>query len=174
MSAGKQSLEAHCGRSVGGVADGAAAIAAYAPRSLSPAAAGFVCEVVAQAAPDTRARAKALLFAAGKLACFGEQVGLELSLGVLLHGSVIERFIVQGCGGVSPATRRTLRTNLRALARAVEPHPQPPPVPLGRERSKRPYREVEIAGYLRLADAQSTVSRRMRASALICLGAGAG
>jgi integrase len=174
MNAGHQPLQVHRGRSVDGVADGAAAIAAYAPRSLSPLAAGFVRMVVAQAAPDTRARAKALLFAASKLARFGEQVGLELSPGVLLHASVIERFILTGAGTVSPATRRTLRTNLRALARAVETHPQPAPVRLGRERSKRPYLEAEIAGYLALAAAQSTLARRMRATALVCLGAGAG
>jgi hypothetical protein len=34
-----------------------------------------------------------------------ESVGLELSSRVLLHASVIERFIVQGTGTVSPATR---------------------------------------------------------------------
>jgi hypothetical protein len=152
----------------------AAAIAGWAPRSLSPAAAGFVRDVVAHAAPQTRARAKALLFAASKLAGFGERVGLELSAGVLLHASVIERFILTGTGGVSPATRRTLRTNLRALARALEPHPQPAPPALARERSKAPYLEGEIAGYLALAAAQSTLSRRMRATALVCLGAGAG
>jgi hypothetical protein len=174
MSAGQQSLEVHCARNVGGVADGAAAIAAYAPRSLSVQAAGFVRMVVAEAAPDTSARAKALLFAAGKLACFGESVGLELSPGVLLHASVIERFILTGVGGVSPATRRTLRTNLRALARAIEAHPEPAPVPLARERAKAAYSDAEIAGYLALAGAQSTLSRRMRATALVCLGAGAG
>lgn len=174
MSAGRHSLQVHCGQSVGGVADGAAAIAAYAPRSLSAQAAGFVWMVVAEAAPDTPQRAKALLFAAGKLARFGEQVGLELSPGVLLHRSVIERFILTGAGGLSPATRRTLRTNLRALARAIQAHPQPAPVPLPRERSKAPYSEAEIAGYLALAAAQSTLARRMRATALVCLGAGAG
>jgi integrase len=151
-----------------------AVIAGYAPRSLSPPAAAFARAVVAHAQPGTRARAKALLFAAGRLAGFGERVGLELSAGVLLHPSVIERFIVQGTGTVSPATRRTLRTNLRALARAVEPYPQPAPVPLPRERAKAAYSEAEIAGYLALARAQSTVSRRMRATALVCLGAGAG
>jgi integrase len=174
MSAGQQSRQVHRGRSVGGVADGAAAIAAYAPRSLSVKAAGFVRMVVAEAAPDTPARAKALLFAAGKLARFGEQVGLELSPGVLLHSAVIERFILTGAGALSPATRRTLRTNLRALGRAVEPFAQPAPVRLPRERSKLPYSEAEIAGYLALAAAQRTLARRMRASALVCLGAGAG
>jgi hypothetical protein len=150
------------------------AIAAWAPRSLSPRAVQFVRVVVAGAAPGTPARAKALLFAAGKLACFGEQVGLELEAGVLLHASVIERFIVVSERTISPATRRTLRTNLRYLARALEAHPQPVPVALARERAKAPYSDGEIAGYLALAAAQSTLARRMRSSALVCLGAGAG
>ena len=152
----------------------AAVIAGWAPRSLSPAAAELVQGVVTQAAPGSRARAKALLFAAGKLAAFGERIGLELSAGVLLHPSVIERFILTGTLSVSPATRRTLRTNLRALARALEPYPQPAPVALARERAKAPYSETEIAGYLALALAQRTLARRIRSSALICLGAGAG
>jgi integrase len=154
--------------------EAAARVAAYAPRSLSPPAAAFVRAIVAHAQPGTPARAKALLFAASKLACFGERVGLERSAEVLLHPSVIERFIVVSEGTVSPATRRTLRTNLRALARALDAHPQPMPVPLARERSKAPYSDGEIAGYLALAAAQSTRSRRMRSSALVCLGAGAG
>jgi integrase len=151
-----------------------AQVAGYAPGSLSAEATEFVRALVAQAAPGTRARAKALLFAASKLACFGERVGLELSAEVLLHPSVIERFIVLSEGIVSPATRRTLRTNLRALARAMEPHPQPVPVALARERAKAPYSEMEIAGYLALAAALSTRARRMRSTALICVGAGAG
>jgi integrase len=81
---------------------------------------------------------------------------------------------VEGCGAFSPATRRTLRTNLRALARMLEAYPQPEPVPLPRERSKAPYSEAQITAYLGLAAAQATASRRMRTSALICLGAGAG
>jgi integrase len=152
----------------------AATIAGWAPRSLSPAAAAFARGVVTRAAPGTRARAKALLFAGGKLACFGERVGLELTAGVLLHPSTIERFALAGERTMAPATRRTLRTNLRALARALETHPEPAPVPLSRERAKAPYSVVEISGFLALAGAQSTVSRRMRASALVCLGAGAG
>jgi integrase len=146
----------------------------YAPVSVSAAAAGFTREVVARAGPATPARAKALLFAAGKLACFGEQVGLELSAGVMLDRATVERFILVGCPGVSPATRRTLRTNLRSLARSLERYPEPLPVPLARERSKRPYSLTEVDGFLRLAAAQSTRARGLRASALICSGAGAG
>ena len=152
----------------------AAGIAGWQPRSLSPAAARCARELVRAAAPVTGARSKALLFAASRLVVFAEQTGLELDARVVLCEAVIERFIVVGCADVSPATRRTLRTNLRALARAVEHYPPPAPTRLVRERAKQPYSPAEIAGYLRLADAQATHARRLRASALVCLGAGAG
>src|SRR5206468_12816999 len=125
-----------------------AAIAAYAPASVSAEAARFARTVVARAAPTTPARAKALLFAAARLARFGESVGLEVAPEVLLHRSTIERFIVVGCGAVSPATRRTLRSSLRALASALDAHPEPEPVALPRERAKAPYSDAQIAGYL--------------------------
>ena len=159
---------------IDGAREVAAAIAAYAPVSVSAEAAAFARAVAARARPATRARAKALLFAAARLAAFGESVGLELTPAVLLHPAVIERFAVVGCGSVSPATRRTLRSNLRALARAVQPFADREPVPLPRERAKAPYSDSEIAGYLALAAAQPTLARRMRAAALIGLGAGAG
>jgi integrase len=152
----------------------AEAIAGWRSGVLSECAQRFARGAVAEAAPHTRARAKALLFAASRLAGFAEGVGLELEAGVLLHASVIERFIIEGCRPVSPATRRTLRTNLRSLARPCERFGEPAPVPLARERAKAPYTEAEIDGYLRLAACQSSERRRMRATALICLGAGAG
>jgi integrase len=152
----------------------AAAIAAYAPASLSPAARAFARSAAARAAPQTRERAKALLYAAGRLAAFGESLGMELRAEALLAEASVERFVLTGCRALSPATRRTLRTNLRALARAHEAPPRPAPAPLPRERAKAPYGEVEIDGYLRLARAQPTEARGMRATALLCLGAGAG
>lgn len=152
----------------------AAAIAAYAPATLSSAAAAFARSAAARAAPQSRERAKALLYAAGRLAAFGESVGMELCAEALLGEATIERFVLTGCPAVSAATRRTLRTNLRALARAHEALPLPEPAPLPREGAKPPYSEAEIAGYLRLARAQPAEARRMRATALVCLGAGAG
>jgi integrase len=56
----------------------------------------------------------------------------------------------------------------------VVPHLDPSDAPLPRQRAKKPYAPAEIAGYLALADAQPTTARRMRAAALVCLGAGAG
>jgi len=92
---------------------------------------------------------------------------------VLLHPSVIERFTAHAPGMSGPA-RRTLRTNLRFIARAVVPHLDPAGAPLPRERAKQPYTRAEIDGYLALADTQPAPGRRSRASALACLGAGAG
>lgn len=151
-----------------------ALICAYRPHAVSGAAGVFARHVVGRAAPQSPARAKALLFAASRLASFAESVGLELEAGTLLHAAVIERFILCGCDGLAPASVRTLRSNLRFLARALQAHLSPAPSPLPRERAKAPYTQAQIEGYLRLASAQSTEAKRMRASALICLGAGAG
>jgi integrase len=143
-------------------------------RQVSAEAAAFARQVVAACGPlPAQDRVKALLWAAGKLAGYGISVGLEPVPGVLLHPSVIERFAAHA-PGLSGVARRTLRTNLRFIARAVVPHLDPAGAPLPRERAKAPYCAAEIAGYLALADAQPTPARRARASALVCLGAGAG
>jgi len=150
----------------------AAAIAAWRPRGVSEGAAAFARAAVSQAAPRTRERAKALLYAASRLAAFGEERGVELRAEALLREASVERFVLTGTGALSAATRRTLRTNLRALARARCREPAPDALP--RERAKPPYSDEEIAGYLRLAAAQPSEARRMRAAALVALGAGAG
>ena len=147
-------------------------IAAWQPSSVPAAAASFARSVAARAGPGTRARANALLWAAARLAAFGIPLGLEPVPEVLLHPSVIERFAASA-PGLSGSARRTLRTNLRFLARRVVPALAPVDAALPRERAKAPYSPAEI-GYLALADAQPTLSRQMRAAGLVCLGAGAG
>jgi hypothetical protein len=148
-------------------------IAAWRPVSVPPQAAAFARAVVGQAAPARRERAKNLLWAAGKLASWAAGLGLDLVPEVLLHPSVIERFTAHA-PGLTGVTRRTLRTNLRFLARAVVPQLLPADLPLPRERARAPYAPAEIGGYLALAGAQPTIARRMRATGLVCLGAGAG
>jgi len=148
-------------------------IAAWRPSQVPPPAASFARAVAARAGPGTRARANALLWAAARLAAFGVPLGLEPVPEVLLHPSVIERFAVSA-PGLSGSARRTLRTNLRFIARRVAPALAPADASLPRERAKAPYSPAEIAGFLALADAQPTASRRMRAAGLVCLGAGAG
>jgi len=149
-------------------------IARYSPVSLSDEVAAFARTVVAAAEPKSAARAKALLFAAGRLGTFATSVGLELDPPVVLHPSLIERFIIVRTEEMSLTMRRTLRSNLRALARDCGVTTAPAPVCLSGDRAKPPYALSEICAYLALADAQPTLSRRMRLSGLIVLGAGAG
>ena len=148
-------------------------IARWRPASVSPLAAAFARQVVPAAGPGGRERAKNLLWAAARLADYAIPLGLDPAPEVLLHPSVIERF-ARCAPGLSGVARRTLRTNLRFIARRAVPHLYPADVPLPRERAKQPYSPAQIDGYLALADAQPTLSRRMRASGLVCLGAGAG
>ena len=140
---------------------------------MPPRAAAFAREAVARTGPEGRERAKNLLWAAGKLADYGLGLGLEPMPEVLLHPSVTERF-TRCAPGLSGAARRTLRTNLRFIGRRAVPQLYPADLPLPRERAKAPYSTAEIGGFLALADAQPTAERRMRAAALVCLGAGAG
>src|SRR6266699_3351845 len=148
-------------------------IAAWRPSSASPQAAAFARQVVAASGPHGRERAKNLLWAAGKLAGQATGLGLDPVPEVLLHPSVIERFAAHSPGLSGPA-RRTLRTSLRFLARAVVPALHPADAPLPRERAKAPYAAAAIGGYLALADARPTLARRMRPAGLACPGAGAG
>jgi integrase len=145
----------------------------WAPRSVSAEVAAFSRRVAAAAEPSSAQRAKALLFAAGKLGTFGASVGLPLDAEVLLAPSTIERFVASRFAGTAP-TARTVRTNLRFLASHARAHVAPGPVALSRERAKAPYSPAELAAYLALADAQPTPLRRARAGALLALGAGAG
>ena len=154
-------------------AEVAAYIGQWRPSSVSAQAAAFARDVIAQAGPQGRERAKNLLWAAAKLADWALPLGLEAVPEVLLHPSAAERF-TRCAPGLSPVARRTLRTNLRFIGRRVVPQLHPADLPLPRERAKQPYGPAQIDGYLALADAQPTAERRMRAAGLVCLGAGAG
>lgn len=155
------------GRGVGEV------VAGYRPASMPAEAGDFSRAVVAGCTPAGAARTKALLWAAARLATFAMSVGLEPDPAVLLHPSVIERFVVVGAAGLSPATVRTLRANLGWLADTTARR-GPRPLCLPRDRAKQPYSPTEMAAWLALADTQGSEARRLRAQALICLGAGAG
>ena len=161
------------GETAAGLSGEAGYAGRWQPSSVTPQAASFARAVVAAAGPHGCERAKNLLWAAGKLADYGIGLGLDPVPQVLLHPSVIERFTAHA-PGLTGVTRRTLRTSLRFLARAVTPALAPADAPLPRERAKAPYSPAEIGGYLALAAAQPTVARRMRAAGLVCLGAGAG
>ncbi|MGO8956886.1 MAG: hypothetical protein ACLQFR_05885 [Streptosporangiaceae bacterium] len=139
-------------------------ISSWRPSSVPPEAAAFARAVVQAAGPHGRDRARNLLWAAGRLAGWAIPLGLDPVPQVLLHPSVIERFTAHA-PGLSGVTRRTLRTNLRFIARQVAPQPVPADAPLPGERAKAPYTAAEISGYLALAGAQPTLARRMRGRA---------
>ncbi len=149
-------------------------IAGWQPSAAVPAeAAAFARQVVAGCGPLGRDRAKSLLRGASRLAAWAIPPGMEPAGEVLLHPSVIERFTAHA-PGISGSARRTPRTNLRFAARRVVPYLDPADAPLPRGRAKAPYTAADIAGYLALAGAQPAAGRRMRATAPVCLGAGAG
>jgi hypothetical protein len=152
----------------------ATVLARWRPATLGPDVADFARHVVTRAEPKSPARAKALLFAAGKLGTFAAAVGLELVPESVLSPSLIERFIVTEGVLLGPATRRTLRSNLRFVSAANSTNAPPAPVPLSREQAKAPYSGTQIDAYLALADAQPTPARRARLFGLVALGAGAG
>ena len=102
-------------------------------RDLAGGAAGFALSVVAAAGPGSQDRAKCLLWAACKLAGYGIGLGLDPMPEVLLHPAVIER-LTTCAPGMSGAARRTLRANLRFIARAAVPHLGPADAPLPRQR----------------------------------------
>ena len=145
----------------------------WRPSSVPAEAAAFARDVITAVHPGGRERAKNLLRAAGKLAGYAIGLGLDPVPEVVLHPPAAERF-TRCAPGLSGVARRTLRTNLRFIARRAVPQLFPADAPLPRERAKAPYSAAEIAGYLALADAQPTPARRMRAAGLVCLGAGAG
>lgn len=150
-------------------------VSSWRPRLCSPAEADFARRVVLSCSPVSAARARSLLWASSRLATFGAEIGLSPTEADLLRPSVIERFVMVGLSGASGSRRRTVRANLRFVGARVAPSQFPPdPVALERLRTARPYTEAEIAAFLSLAAAQPTVARRMRATGLICLGAGAG
>lgn len=149
-------------------------IAGYTGEGIDPAAAAFARRVVAAAAPGCVMRARSLLWVCSRLAAWGAKVGLEASPAVLLHRSVIERFVQVGLAGRGDALRRTARTNLRFVASRCGVAVEPRPAPLRRTRAKAPYSPGEVDAWFALAAAQPTESRRHRLTGLLCLGLGAG
>ena len=135
----------------------AAVIAAYAATGCDPAASAFARAVVAGAGPTGAPRARCLLWATSRLGAWAIGVGLEARPEVLLHPSVIERYVAVGMAGTAESRRRTARTDLRFVARRVVPGLwAPEPAGLGRSRAKAPYGAAQIAAFFALGAAQST------------------
>lgn len=156
--------------------DVAPVIAAWRARGVGPEAAAFARTVVGAASPATAVRARSLLWACSRLAAWGTSVGLDARPEVLLHPSVIERYVIVGMASCSEPARRTARANLRFVARRAAPTLCHPPLPRSFRRSgaKAPYSPEAVAAWLALAAAQPTAARRHCFGGLLCLGLGAG
>jgi integrase len=153
-----------------------ATIAGYRPLGLSEESAAFVRQAVAACEPASAVRARTLLWSCARLAAWGESVGLAPCPEVLWHPSTVERFVAVGLAGTPLTRQRTVRTNLRFVARRAAPAGLWPPEPPTYARSpvKAPYTAGEIEAFLALAATQPTEARRHRLAALVCVGAGAG
>jgi integrase len=153
----------------------AAAVIATWRTPCSARAAAFAREVVTRSAPEGAARARTLLWSCARLATWGEQKGLEPCATALLHPSVLERYVLSGLADLSEGTRRTMRANLRYVARHAAPQfAAPRAAVLRRDTLKRPYTDAQVERYLALVMHQSTPERVARLTGLLCLGLGAG
>jgi hypothetical protein len=113
---------------------------------MNPAATVSARQVAKAAQPRSVNRAKAFLFAAAKLAHFAASIDTEPRIEILYDEALVERFILCGTAELSPATRRTLRANLRALSHTLAPRPLATSLP--RDRAKSPYSQSETdCGY---------------------------
>jgi hypothetical protein len=143
--------------------------------TCSQTAAAFAKSAVRASAPHGPARARTLLWCCARLASWGERVGLETRREVLFHPSALERYMASGLSSLSAATRRTMRSNLRSVARASVPTLWVPrPAPLRRDVVKQPYTDAQVAAYFELVAHQATPARIARLNGLLCLGLGAG
>ncbi|MGH9092273.1 MAG: hypothetical protein ACRDZR_12995 [Acidimicrobiales bacterium] len=151
-----------------------AVIAAWSP-DRSDAAATFARQVVTIAAPTGAARARTLLWTCSRLAAWGETKGIAAELAALLHPSVIERYTTTGMSELTAGTVRTMRANLRYVARRAAPALQPPvPRECRRDPVRRPYTDAQVAAYFELVRHQATPGRVARLTGLLALTLGAG
>ena len=113
---------------------------------------------------------------AAAFAAWGHANGCAADLASLFDLDTIERYIAVGMPSAAESTRATRRSILRRIARHASPalNHLPAPSPLPYRRVRAPYSRDEIAGYLRLARAQSTEGRRRSLSAVLGLGLGCG
>ena len=155
-------------------AEVAAYIGRWRPSSVSPQAAAFARDVIAQAGPQGRERAKNLLWAAGKLADYAHRAGPGPGAGGAA-APVGRRAVHPVRAGPVAAWRgarcaRTCgssaagwcRSCIRRICRCPGSGPRSP---TARRRS---------AGSSRWRTPSPRAERRMRAAGLVCLGAGAG
>lgn len=107
-------------------------------------------------------------------AAWALEQGVPLALTQWLDADVIERYIAVGMPGSRDSTRATRRAILRRIARHCASPPRDLPPPIAYRRVRPPYAVDEVAGFVALAAAQPTPSRRRTLRAILHLGLGCG
>lgn len=113
----------------------------------------------------------------GQLTAWASAQGLPLNPEIIFTAAQIERFVSTELHALSPAGRATVRSRLRAVARAATTTAAwaPDPKPYARTRPiAPPYTEREVAGFWHAARTQATAHRSRVLLGMLTLGLAAG
>lgn len=162
------------------VTDVPTAIALYEPKGLPLAAwsqvASFVRAAVTDFGPASPWAALQHLTTVTRFCVWAVGEYLPLEREALFTPDVVERYTVIGMPRLRESSRRTHRSRLAGVGRAVTRRaPWPPPATaLPRNRLAAPYSPAEVGGFLEAAGQQATASRTRAAFGLLAGGLGAG
>ncbi|MEV7866146.1 hypothetical protein AB0P17_08600 [Streptomyces sp. NPDC088124] len=162
------------------VTDVPTAIALYAPKRVAPATwtliAPFVRACVAGSEPDSVWAAVARMSTVARFCDWALEEYLPLDREVLFTPDTVERYALTGMDALQPSSRRTHRSGLSTIGRAITRRAPWPPqkTSMSRNRLATPYTTEQVAGYLEAAGQQSTLLRTRVAFGLLAGGLGAG
>lgn len=162
------------------VSDVPTAIALYAPKKIPPtiwtAIAPFVRGCVTAAQPTSPWAAADRMSTVARFCAWALEEHLPLEREVLFTPDAIERYALVGMDPLLPSTRRTHRSQLSSIGRAITRRAPWPPAttPLPRNRLANPYTPDQVARYLAAAGNQATETRRRAAFGILAAGLGAG
>lgn len=134
----------------------------------------LVRQIVQRASPATAYTEKQLYPVTAKLVGWAvDTAALPLDVDILFDSGTIDEFAHAGLVAYTSSGRATMRSKLRAIARALGDG-NAGQVPLRRSDPLAPYRPMEVAALESWARGQHSSNRRSSAGALLALGLGAG
>ncbi|MEU9749164.1 hypothetical protein [Streptomyces niveus] len=158
------------------VTDVPTAVALYAPKKVTAATwtaiAPFVRSCVTDSRPVSPWAAVDRMTTVTRFCDWALDDLLPLDREVLFTPDMVERYALTGMGNLQESSRRTHRSQLTTIGRAITRRAPWPPqrTALSRNRLATPYTPEQVAGYLQAAGQQSTPLRTRTAFGL--LGAG--
>ncbi|MFF2923338.1 hypothetical protein ACFVTP_13195 [Streptomyces celluloflavus] len=162
------------------VTDVPTAISLYTPRKVASATwtalAPFARSCVADSHPVSPWAAVQHMSTVTRFCDWALEEYLPLDREALFTPDTIERYALTGMEDLQPSSRRTHRSQLSTIGRAITRRAPWPPhkAPLPRNRLATPYTPEQVAGYLQAAGQQSTALRTRAAFGLLAGGLGAG